>query len=152
MKVKLVSKFLTIILLSLFGLFWMIITPFISKFYYFIMPVEHFISYTKFDFQDYTEWDELQKVLRYRSNKRTYIWDFYFKYFCNNHYDTSIDIIQRWIVLYKTKWIEKIDFTIPINPKIKKWQCNVFIHMEIYIEWIKKEISLIDDFKILWKD
>lgn len=117
--------------------------------YYNIAPVEYFIDFQSFDLQDYKATDKTQIVIVYRNSTLTTTADFKFKTFCNWQTSNEWSTEANHIILNKTDWLERIVVESPLDNKLPKWNCILYINIKLDINWYTRYIELQDNFKVL---
>ncbi len=131
-------------------LLWIVITTvvrFTSCIYYKYAPINNFIEFQWIDFQDYNKWDTTQIIYSYRDTKRDIMSDITHKFYCNWRTAAERSILSKHVLLNKTNWLEKIIVNKP-TIVLPKWNCTVYSHLDIDINWAAREINLSDDFII----
>lgn len=148
MKVKIITKTLTIWL-------WLILWLFVASFirlidytYHTYAPITNFIDFRQLDLADYTKWDEFQMVYAYRNSKIETVWNFTFKTFCNWVSLSERNQISEHVLLQKTNWLEKITIKARVTNDLPVWECKVYTHIDLDVHWYLREIKLQDTFNV----
>lgn len=131
--------------------FWLLITGAMrigGYMYYTYAPIENFVSFEKFDFQDYKKQEPIQILYSYRNSYLNTIWDFQYRFYCNGKTNIQWAYRSEDILLPKTEWVKKTEIEMPVRLDLPVGQCKAETLIEVNVRWFTRYIELSDYFNV----